>query len=246
MSADAELVEYLKEASSWDADRVGLAERAARRARALAATAVLVAVCALLALALLMPLKTVQPYVIRVDARTGAVDVVPQYQGGASASETVTRYLLTHYVTTCERFNFATAEEDYSECGAFHTPKRNQEWALKWASSNPDSPLNRYKDGSSMRAEVQSVSFFERASGVSDLAQVRYRLIRRNGSGIDENTTHWIATIQYAYVAPSQDPKTRQWNPLGFRIVEFHPEPETDGTATTARFATGETGTSSP
>jgi type IV secretion system protein VirB8 len=245
MSADAELVEYLKEAASWDADRVGLAERAARRAGALAATAVLVAVCALLALALLMPLKTVQPYVIRVDARTGAVDVVPEYQGGAPASEIVTRYLLTHYVTTCERFNFATAEEDYAECGAFHTPKRNQEWALKWTSSNPDSPLNRYKDGSSLRAEVQSVSFFERASGVQDLAQVRYRVIRRNGSGIDESTTHWIATIQYAYVAPSTEPKTRQWNPLGFRIVAFHPEPEAQG-ATTARLATGETGRAGP
>ena len=35
--------------------------------------------------------------------------------------ETVTRYLLDHYVTVCERFNFATAESDYEECGAFHS-----------------------------------------------------------------------------------------------------------------------------
>lgn len=237
MSVERDLQAYLEEAASWDADRVGVAERAARRARVLALVAALLAAGALLTLMRILPLKSVQPYLIRVDSRTGAVDVVPTYTGGEGASETVTRYLLMHYVTTCERYNAATAEEDYAECGAFHTPKRNQAWALKWAVSNPDSPLNRFKDGSSVHGEVQSVSFFERATGTKDLAQVRYRLVRRNGSGIDEATTHWIATVQYAYVAPSQDPKVRQWNPLGFRVVEFQPEPETAEPAT--RVATG-------
>ena len=33
--------------------------------------------------------------------------------------------------------------------------------------------------------------------------------------------THWVATIQYAYAEPAKDPKTRRWNPLGFKIVDF-------------------------
>jgi type IV secretion system protein VirB8 len=177
-------------------------------------------------LALLMPLKGVEPFVIRVDNSTGIVDVVPVYTGNSPVDEAVTRYFLTHYITVCERFNFATAESDYEECGSFHTAQRNQAWYSLWSTNNPLSPLNVHKDGSAVRAEVQSVSFFKRASGVADLAQVRYLKSERQGSGAAEHITHWIATVQYAYSAPSKEPRTRRWNPLGFKIVELGSEPE--------------------
>ena len=77
-----------------------------------------------------------------------------------------------------------------------------------------------------MRVQVQAVSFFRRGSGVSDLAQVRYLKAERAGGGAEEHFTHWIATVQYAYAAPSQDPRVRRWNPLGFKIVELTSEPE--------------------
>ncbi len=70
------------------------------------------------------------------------------------------------------------------------------------------------------------MSFFERASGVTDLAQVRYLKAERHGAGAAEHITHWISTIQYAYTAPSQDPRMRSWNPLGFKVVELTAEPE--------------------
>jgi type IV secretion system protein VirB8 len=71
------------------------------------------------------------------------------------------------------------------------------------------------------------VSFFTRASGLSDLAQVRYVKALRQGAGGEETFSHWVATVQYAYAEPAKDPKTRRWNPLGFKIVEFKSEPET-------------------
>jgi type IV secretion system protein VirB8 len=70
------------------------------------------------------------------------------------------------------------------------------------------------------------VSFFTRSSGLSDLAQVRYLKAARQGAGSEESFTHWVATIQYAYADPAKDPKTRRWNPLGFKIVDFRTEPE--------------------
>ncbi len=140
--------------------------------------------------------------------------------------ETVTRYFLTHYINTCERFNLATAESDYQECGAFHGAQRNQAWYAAWNKTNPTSPLNLYKDGTTIRAQVTSVSFFTRASGLSDLAQVRYLKALRRAGGTDEKYTHWVATIQFGYAGPAQEPKTRRWNPLGFKIVDFKSEPE--------------------
>jgi type IV secretion system protein VirB8 len=224
MTADMEA--YFAEARSWDADRAAQFKRSARVAWLTAAAGWLCAVAGAVALAVLMPLKRVDPFVIRVDSTTGVIDVVPVYAGTASMDEAVTRYFLTHYLNVCERFNFATAESDYEECGAFHSPQRNQAWFALWTATNPASPLNLHKDGSSVRVQVTSVSFFTRASGLSDMAQVRYLKAAQQGPGAEESVTHWLATVQYAYAEPAKDPRTRRWNPLGFKILDFRTEPE--------------------
>jgi type IV secretion system protein VirB8 len=226
MKSDPELKGYFAEAANWDADRRALGRRTVRLALAVAGAGWMAVVVLAGALMLLMPLKHVEPFVIRVDNSTGIVDVVPVYVGHAPMPEAVTRYLLTHYVTICERFNYATAESDYGECGAFHTAQRNQLWYALWNPTNPASPLNTYKDGSSVRSQVTSVSFFKRESGVADLAQVRYVKSKRAAGSSSEEATHWIATLQYVYTDPSSDPKVRAWNPLGFKVVDFRPERE--------------------
>jgi type IV secretion system protein VirB8 len=226
VASDPELAAYQQESASWDADRIAQLRRQARLAIWVAGFAWTCAITCGLALMLLMPLKRVEPFVIRVDNSTGVVDVVPVYAGFAQPAEIVTRYLLTHYVTVCERFNFATAESDYQECGAFQSAQRNQAWYAQWSPANPDSPLNQFKDGTTVRASVVSVTFFKRANGVADLAQVRYRKATKAGGGAAERITHWIATIQYTYAHPSKDSLTRSWNPLGFRVLDFRPEAE--------------------
>ena len=174
---------YFEAAESWDADRVAQFRRNTRIAWWVAGAGWSCAVSSAAALLLLMPLKEVVPYLVRVDGSTGIVDVVPVLAGRATPEEAVTRYFLTHYVSVCERFNFSTAESDYEECGAFHSAQRNQAWFALWTSTNPNSPLNLHKDGSSVRVQVNSVSFFTRASGLSDLAQVRYLKAARQGAG---------------------------------------------------------------
>lgn len=226
MAVDRALEPYFEEAASWDADRVKEYRRSARFGWTIALAGWVGVLFLSGALMLLMPLKRVEPFVIRVDDTTGVVDVVPVYAGHATLPEAVTRYFLTHYVMQCERFDYATAESDYEECGAFQTGEENAAWYAKWNPSNPASPLNRYKDGTTVRVEVSSVSFLKRANGVSDLAQVRYRTVAEPAAGGAAMDTDWIATIEYAYVKPSTDPKSRQWNPLGFKIVDFNTERE--------------------
>jgi type IV secretion system protein VirB8 len=226
VSKEAALEAYFAEAASWDADRMEQQRRAARLLTIVAAAGWGCAIVTAVALALLMPLKRVEPFLIRVDGSTGIVDVVPEYAGQTTLPEAVTRYFLSHYVTVCERFVYPTAESDYEECGAFHTAALNQAWYEAWRTSNPASPLNVYRDGSSIRSQVSSVSFFQRGSGISDLAQVRYIKARRPAGSSVEDITHWIATVQYAYGAPSKDPRMRRWNPLGFKVLAFRSEPE--------------------
>lgn len=237
MTSSPVLHEYFREAETWDADRSAAFRRTATVAWRVAAAGWVCAVACALAVMAVMPLKQIEPFVVRVDNSTGVVDVVPVYAGGAAPEEAVTRYFLSHYVTVCERFNFATAESDYEECGAFHSAQRNQAWYALWTATNPASPLNVYKDGSSVRVQVKAVSFFTRASGLSDLAQVRYVKSVRPAGGTDDKYTQWVATIQFSYAEPAKDPKTRRWNPLGFKILDFKSEPEAVVETTTVKEA---------
>jgi type IV secretion system protein VirB8 len=235
VTSDEALGIYLRNSVSWDDDRIAQARRSLRTAWRVAGAGWICAVTGGVSLLFLMPLKRVDPFVIRVDNATGIVDVVPVYEGGAPMDPAISRYFITHYITTCERFNFATAESDYEECGAFHAAKRNQAWSALWNRNNPSSPLNLHKDGSTVRAQVESVSFFQRGNGVTDLAQVRYVKGERQAGSPEEHFTHWITTLQYVYTAPSKDARIRRWNPLGFKIAEMISEPEVLAAPATAR-----------
>ena len=226
MSADPALEGYFAQAASWDQDRARQARRSAKVGWTVAGVACGVIVLLAGALMLLMPLKRVVPFVIRVDRATGVVDVVPAYQGHATFSRAVTQYFLVHYIETCERFNFATAESDYAECGAFQTAAENAAWYDRWNPTNPNSPLNRHKDGSTVSVQVEDLTFFTGAGGLKNLAQVRYRTLERQGSGAVERVGHWIATLEYAYGTPPANPEQQLWNPLGFKVVSVTREPE--------------------
>jgi type IV secretion system protein VirB8 len=226
MNRDPAIEAYLAEAVGWERDRCGRAERSAQRAWWVAGSAALLAGLAILAVLFLTPLKSVQPYVIRVDNTSGVVDVVPTYTGRGEMPELVTRSLLNQYVTTRERYFYAMAEVDYDTVGAFQSGPLNQQWMAAWDRGNPASPLIRFRDGTTVRAQTQSISFIKRASGENDLAQVRFLTALRQGGTGAEQVAHWIATIQYTYVKPSSDEKQRTLNPLGFRILDYRKEPE--------------------
>jgi type IV secretion system protein VirB8 len=217
---------YFAEATGWEFDRTVALTRTARRAWAVAIVASGVAVVATGAILMLTPLKQVEPFVVRVDSSTGIVDVVPGYAGTAELPEVVTRHLVTQYVTQRERYVPAIAEVDYEVIGAYHSAAMNQAWALAWARSNPDSPLNRYADGTHVRAQVQSVSFLKHVRGGPDLLQVRFLSAIQRSSGASEELRHFVATLQVAYGPPSADVRLRALNPLGFKVLEYRREPE--------------------
>lgn len=226
MRRDASLENYLHEAQSWELDRARQAERSTRIAWAVATSAALIAVLAVAAVSGLAPLKEPVPVLIRVDSSNGIVDIVPAYEGTTDIEQVVTRNLLQNYVIARERYFYGTAEADYELVASQNSPRLNQEWAALWAADNPSSPLTVYKDGTSIRAQVRSVTFLKLESGKDKLAQVRFTRSTRAGGTGDEQTSHWVSTIEFAYVPPSADNKTRSLNPLGFRVVEYRREPE--------------------
>jgi type IV secretion system protein VirB8 len=232
MRRDAALENYLLEAQSWELDRARRAERSAKIAWIVAVVAAVIAVLAVAAVSGLTPLKQPVPVLIRVDSSSGIVDIVPTYEGTTDIEQVVTRNLLQNYVIARERYFYGTAEADYELVASQNSPRLNQEWAALWATNNPASPLNVYKDGTSIRTQVRSVTFLKLDSGKDKLAQVRFTRSTRAGGTGEEQASHWVSTIEFAYVQPSKDDKMRSLNPLGFRVVEYRREPEVTPTGT--------------
>jgi type IV secretion system protein VirB8 len=71
-----DLKAYFDNARRWEQDLLLAAHRSRRTAWVIAAGACALAVASLSAVAALAPLKTVEPFVIRVDNATGIVDTV--------------------------------------------------------------------------------------------------------------------------------------------------------------------------
>jgi type IV secretion system protein VirB8 len=229
MQRDPALEQYLADAQSWELDRAHRAERSARRAWSVAGAAGLIAALCAAAVAGLTPLKQPVPVIIRVDSSTGVVDLVPSYEGTSNMEQAVSRHLLNNHVTARERYFYGTAEADYELVAAQNSPQLNQQWAAQWARTNPQSPLNLFKDGTTVRVQVRSISFLKLGSGKDNIAQVRFTKYARPGGTGDEQATHWISTIEFAYTKSSTDEKLRSLNPLGFRVVEYRREPEVAG-----------------
>jgi len=217
---------YYAEASAWDIDRQQLSQKSARVAWRVAGLATVLAVLSAITLLCILPLKKVEPFLIRVDNTTGVVDVVPTYAGHAGLPETVTRYLVTQYVTERERYVAALAESDYWAVGAFHSAPMNQAWAQLWIRSNADSPLNRYGQEATVMVQVQAISFLKKTVDGIDVLQVRFQTATQRSVGSTAELLHYVATLQTTFSAPSTDPRLRATNPLGFKVLEYRRESE--------------------
>ena len=81
MARSADVESYLADAQRWDQDLVARAEASRRRAYWVASAFGGLAALAMVAFNVMLPLKSVEPFVIRVDNTTGITDVVPVYVG---------------------------------------------------------------------------------------------------------------------------------------------------------------------
>ena len=217
-----ELKRYFTEARRWDQDRLASALRSRRFAWIAAAAATALAVSATVAVVLLTPLKTTEPFVIRVDQSTGAVDVVQGLSsdsGPARYDEAVSKYFLAQYVRAREGYLDPAAEDAFRMVSILSGPSEQRRWADLYRGSNPQSPQNLYgPDGEAVIA-IRAIGFIN-----EDVANVRFHRTVRQAQQVVESD--WIATIAFSYTRAPMTETDRLRNPLGFQVVSYRADPE--------------------
>ena len=221
MTDDAELKQYLKEARSFDYDLRVKSDRSRRFAWGVAGVMTVAAASACFAVAMLAPLKSVEPFVIRVDSATGVPEVMTSLSDGQEEyDEAVSKYFLARYVRTREGYSFASREAIFREVQLLSSREEQAEFSAFYNASNPESPQFLYGRNGKADVTIRSIAFIG-----DDLAQVRFA---RTVTERDERVrTLWVATVQFSFqsdaVISDQD---RLINPLGFVVTDYRSDPE--------------------
>ena len=212
---------YLQETRSWETDKVIELTKSRRTAWWVASVAGGLSIMSVTAVVLLTPLKTTEPFVVRVDNSTGIVDVVKTLKTGeTNYDEAVNKYFVQLYVRHREGFNKETAAENYYSVGILSSANEQQKYQDFFTPKNARSPLNVFGQYAKVRISVKGVSFVK-----SNVALVRYsREIERNGESPE--VSHWAATVTFKYLGTPMAEKDRAFNPLGFQVVDYRSDPE--------------------
>jgi len=219
-----EFNQYLKETRTWESDKIQELSRSRKVAWITATAASLIAFMAVTAVAVLVPLKTVEPYVIRVDNSTGMVDLVTSLkEGKTNYDEIVNKYFTQLYIRYREGYSSELAEEYYKNVGIMSASSEQQRYAEFFNPKNPLSPLKVYGPTGKVKINIKGTTFIK-----PNIALVRYTKEVTHGSASERpQLTHFTATVTFKYAGKSKMTENdRGVNPLAFQVVEYRNDPD--------------------
>ena len=214
--------QYLETARTWEYDRMRAAIQSKRLAWGIAGGACALAVASVAAVVMLTPLKTVQPYVIRVDKASGETEVVTALKGPQPRTydDAVNRYFISQYVRLRDGWLNDAARENAYTVMLMSDPAEASRYLGGVQSSNKNAPSNIYGDKGYVSIAIRTISFLS-----PTVAQVRYSKIITFG----QNTPiaqNWNAIMTFRYTTAPEHEKDRNLNPLGFQVVNYRSDPE--------------------
>lgn len=214
--------QYLEAARTWEYDRMRSAIQSRRVAWTVAAGACALAVVAVGTIAMLMPLKTVVPYVIRVDRSTGETEIVTALKGPQPRTydDAVNRYFIAQYVRLREGWLNDAARENAYTVMLMSQQAESGRYLASVESGNKNAPSNLYGDKGYVSIAIRTISYLS-----PTVAQVRFSKVITMG----QNTPvaqNWNAILTFKYTTAPEHEKDRNINPLGFQVVNYRSDPE--------------------
>lgn len=211
-------------AAKWFETNVAAGYRkSARNAKLLATFFGVLAFMSVGAVLVLTPLKTVTPYLVRVDNSTGAADIVPQVSDIKTQEQADDDYWLSNYVRFRESYNFADNDAYYNIVETMSYAGTFQEY------KNFQLSKKGYTDtlGTSrqMRVDIRGVVPLPRKpDDPFKTVQVRITktVVDRNGVPDPGNKpATFLMTITFDYKNPPKKREQELVNPRGLGIKSY-------------------------
>lgn len=176
-----------------------------------------------IAVSRLTPLKSVQPFLIQVDEKTGATQVVdPVKSTEITGSESVKQFFVTHYIRSRENYDATLFNINYEPVRLMSSQSVFGEYRQFYNPNNEASPLARFGNEYKRMVDFKSLTFL-----APNLAQVRLTVTETSKN--NRSVTHYIALMQFEFAKLELKLQERYINPLGFIVNSYKLEPEMIG-----------------
>jgi type IV secretion system protein VirB8 len=174
----------------------------------------------------MLPLKTVAPYLIRVDNVTGELDLVdPLSNAKESYEEKLDRFWINTFVLLRESYYWSTIEGVEEKVNLLSTDNVFREYQSYLFGAN--SPLKLFQNRYSIKVDIKGTTFFKtKDNSIIGQTRLTKTVIDNTGKPVDlYPITNWIATSTFDYKKEIKREKEEQVNPLGFEITSYRIDP---------------------
>lgn len=170
----------------------------------------------------LTPLKSVQPFLIKVDEQSGATTVVdPMKDNELSANQAIKRYFIMKYIRSRETYNVATYRNDYNIVRLLSERKLFETYKQLVSPNNEISPVNEYGRHSRRQVTLRSLTFID-----DNNAQVRITISYDGKMAMQKRKENLIVWLTFDLVDMNLTAKERYVNPLGFQVTNYKVDEE--------------------
>lgn len=200
-----------------------------------------VALIAVFAVLRLAPLKTVEPYLLQVDEKTGVTQRVdPISRKDYAADESVDRYFTSVYIRTYESYNPNIWRYNYNVVRLMSTPEIFRRYRNLINASKTDGVIKRLGLNGQRDVRVRAMAYItnptERKKGAKGEAEAETssKIIRADITTTEilpnatEKEERWVVTITFEYRALDLSKDEQLINPLGYIVTSYQIQPETE------------------
>ncbi|MGI8041565.1 virB8 family protein [Campylobacter coli] len=200
-----------------------LIDKSNKRAWLIAFVSIFIAIISIVAVVLLTPLKTIEPYVIRVDNTTGMVDILTMLdEKEISSNEALDKYFISQYVKAREGYYYELLNQDYLLTQLMSSEKVANEYRAWYEGENARDQI--LKNSNEVNVQILSI-VLGNSNGVKT-STIRAKIITKNLNtrGLSESTK--VITLSYDYILAKASEENRILNPLGFKVTNYRIDEE--------------------
>jgi type IV secretion system protein VirB8 len=170
-----------------------------------------------LVIAQLTPLKTVEPFVIQVDQKSGITQTVdPLTVKELTANEAVNNFFIVGYIRARETYDIHDLARNYNIVRIMsERDKVYPDFVMQADPNNPRSNAARLGSTGVRTVKFKSITYLN-----PQLVQARL-LIEEKSDNAGYTQQHKIALVGFEYIKLNLTNEERYINPLGFRVTDY-------------------------
>jgi len=188
--------------------------------------ALVLAVTATFSISQLAPLKSVEPFVIQVDQKSGMTQVVEQVKArDIAASESVNQYFIVQYCRARE--SYMNSDRNYYNYNLVRVLSERpifSQYQREVSLSDPESPGMRLGQTGVREIHIESIKYLDKHKATTGEDILRYlvkaKITEKNG-GLVAKEMQKIILIEFKYVELELTTEDRYLNPIGFQVVSY-------------------------